>query len=648
MRAIAVLAVLLYHAGLPFLPGGYVGVDIFFVISGFLITSHLLRGLERDGRVHFASFYAKRARRILPASFVVLVLSVVAALIWYPPLLMEEVWRGGAATALYAPNLLFAVDGTNYLAETTPSLFQHYWSLGIEEQFYLVWPLLLAIGWRFIRSRRALFVVLLAVVAVSFLACVLLTYRAQPWAFFSLPTRAWELGVGGVVAFALTARSQMLPPPAAAFIGWVGLGGVLGSVAFFDAETPFPGYMALVPVASTALIILAGATPSAAGPGAVLSARPMLWVGAISYSLYLVHWPALMIPQAAAGFTSPLPLWVTVLIAAACVPVAWALYKWVETPLRSTVWLARARPRRTLLAALAGSVACVAIAAAAYGYSNTRPLHTEQVAAETVASESPAATSFVPANLKPSLRDASDDQPEIYADGCHQSFASTDATGCLYGEDDAPRIVIFGDSHAGQWFPAVESFAQTYGYAVQVFTKSSCRSLMMPQLRDGVPYSECTIWRDRVIDKLNEETPALVLLSNYSGGFSSSTPDAWADGLSETLDRVRAPSAVIADSPDLGFTPSICLSAHLSDAAACAVPASQALRPQVRDVEAQVAFEHDVPVVDLAADICTDECAPIIGNTLVYRDGHHLTATFAASLAAPLGDQLTSILATDH
>ena len=149
LRAIAVGVVVLYHAGVPVLRGGYVGVDVFFVISGFLITSHLLRTLDRTGRVEFAQFYARRARRILPASFVVLVLSVIAAVLWYPPLLMERVWSGAIATALYVPNYLFAVNGTDYLAETTPSLFQHYWSLGIEEQFYLCFPLLiLAARWR--------------------------------------------------------------------------------------------------------------------------------------------------------------------------------------------------------------------------------------------------------------------------------------------------------------------------------------------------------------------------------------------------------------------------------------------------------------------------------------------------------------------
>lgn len=644
LRAIAVGAVLLYHAGVPFLPGGYAGVDIFFVISGFLITSHLLRSLAKEGRIDFGNFYARRARRILPAAFVVLGLSVIAALIWYPPLLMNEIWRGAVATALYAPNMLFAVDGTNYLAETTPSLFQHYWSLGIEEQFYLLWPLVLLLGWRFIRSKRILFWAIVVLVATSFAAGALLTFRTQPWAFFSLPTRAWELGAGGIVAMLLSSNRTVLRGVWASIAGWGGVAGIGASMLLLSSSTAFPGYWAALPVAATALVILAGATPTQSGPGRMLSTRPMIWIGMISYSLYLVHWPALLIPSVASGLNTPLPLWVTLSIAAACVPVAWLLYRFVESPARDSAWLVAARPRRTLGMALASSVACVIVATGAYAYSSTIPLYTTQEAVAVETSAPPAATDFVPANLAPALREASGDQPEVYADGCHQDSASVDARGCLYGDSAAPRIALFGDSHAAQWFPAVKAFAEQEGYAVEVYTKSACRSLTMAQSRDGVPYTECSIWRDRVIEHLEDEPPTLVLLSNYSAGSVAMTPGEWQVGLERTIDRINAPVAIIADSPDLGATPSICLSANLSDTAPCAVPAAHALHPELRQVERQVAANRDVEVIDVTPYICGENCEPIIGDTLVYRDAHHLTATFVAELAGPVGGQLRDAL----
>ncbi|MDF2990306.1 MAG: acyltransferase [Microbacterium sp.] len=649
LRAIAVGAVVLYHAGVPFLPGGYVGVDIFFVISGFLITSHLLTSLERHGRVPFASFYAKRARRILPASFLVLLASVAAALIWFPPLLMEEVWRGAVATALYVPNLLFALDGTNYLAESTPSLFQHYWSLGIEEQFYLVWPLLLTWGWTLVRSRRALGWILAALVVLSFAACVVLTFQLQPWAFFSLPTRAWELGVGGLVAFALHHRGRVLGSRTAAVAGWVGVLGLLATIVLFTSKTPFPGYWAALPVAATALVILSGATPTRFGPTALLSLRGMMFVGAISYSLYLVHWPALVIPQAAVGYAHPLPVWVTLLIAAACVPLAWLLYRFVEDPARGWAVLVKARPRRTLWAALASSVAAALVATAAFAVSESRDLFLPQPAEAAVATAPPAFTSFVPENLRPTLRDASSDQPRIYADGCHRSFSQTAPADCVYGDSAAPRIVLFGDSHAAQWFPAVQGWASQNGYAVEVHTKSSCPSVDTTIVRDGVPYQECRQWRQAVLDRIATEAPALVLIANYGTatiavGSDQTYAQAWGLALESTLSKISAPVAVVVDTPNLQQTPSVCLSAHLDDTAACGLPRSAALRDDVRTAEATAASARGVPMIDLTDDLCSDVCEPIIGDTLVYRDAHHLTATFSAVLATPMGAALSDIL----
>lgn len=636
-------AVVLYHAGVPFLPGGFIGVDVFFVISGFLITTHLLAELDREGRVRFARFYARRARRILPAAFVVIAASVVAAVIWYPPLLMGEVWKDAVATALYVPNYLFAVEGTDYLAEQTPSLFQHYWSLGVEEQFYLLWPVVLAGAAAFTRTRRCLFVVLAVLVAVSFAGGVVQTYSDQPWAFFSLPTRAWELGAGGLLALAVS-RGIRIPARLAPAAGWIGLAGIVAVAVLFDAGTVFPGVAAALPVAATLLVILAGSTPVRGGPGAVLSTRGMLFVGAISYSLYLVHWPALLVPQAASGFTASLPLPVALGIAALCVPAAWVLHRIVENPVRRMPWLVAARPRRSLVAALAGSAACVLLASAAAATASAAPLRTGDVASSEVAAP-PAATSFVPSNVTPDLRDVLDDEPVIYADGCVDDYHSAEAKGCLYGDVDAPRIVLFGDSHAASWFPAVAGAAEAHGYALQVFTKASCRSLEMPQERDGVPYVSCDQWRAKVFERLREDPPTLVIVANYAAAADNVGADPWREGLTGTLDAIDVPVVILADSPDLRTPPAVCLSAHLTDTAACGASADEALRPEVRGIEREVAAAEGAEVIDLARYFCDEMCAPIIGDSVVYRDAHHLTATFSERLAPPLARELAPILA---
>jgi peptidoglycan/LPS O-acetylase OafA/YrhL len=646
LRAVAVGAVLLYHAGVPFLPGGYVGVDVFFVISGFLITSHLLDQLQRHGKLRFGEFYARRARRILPASFVVLILSVIAALIWYPPLLMRDVWAGAVATALYVPNYFFAAADADYLAEvSTPSLFQHYWSLGVEEQFYLLWPALLALTWALIRTRRALTGVLVAVVVTSFALCVWLTFQSQPWAFFSLPTRAWELGVGGIVAVLLQHRARALPARFAPLLGWAGIAAIAASVVFFSGETLFPGTAAALPVLGTAAVIAAGET--AGGPTRMLSTRAMVFVGAISYSLYLVHWPALVLPEAA--MPGRLPLWATLLIAAACVPAAWLLYRYVEDPVRKAPVLTRGRARLTLIGAAAGSVACLGIATGAYALADNRPLNIERAASETVIVDSPRGTDYVPENLAPELREARESLPEIYDDGCNRGTGVTDADGCVYGDPDAPRIVLFGDSHAAHWFPAVEGFATEAGYAVEVHTKSSCPAADIETLRQGSPYPQCPEWREAVIDRINELHPALVLLATFSDAElapdEEDEPAMWDAAWGRTIDAIDAPVAVLADTPDMLEDPAPCLSANLSAAEACGQPRDRALEGASREAQISATASRGIPLIDLNEYICDDDwCPPIIGNTLVYRDSHHMTAEFSADLAGVLGEALRPLM----
>lgn len=645
LRALAVGLVVLYHGGLPFLPGGYVGVDVFFVISGFLITTHLLQRLERTGHVGFADFYARRARRILPASLLVVALTVIAALVWMPPLLMKEVFFGAVATALYVPNILFGLQGTNYLAESTPSVFQHYWSLGIEEQFYLLWPLLLLVVVRFLPGRRRLTVILTLLTAASFAAGLWLTFQNQPWAFFGLPTRAWELAVGGIVAVVALNRESVLPPRVSAVVGWAGVAGVVVAALAYSETTQFPGVAAALPVVATAAVILAGSGPAPYGPATILSLRPLLFIGTISYSLYLVHWPLLVIPQAAVGFEHPLPLWITLALSLTAVPLAWLLYRWVETPARDARWLTAFRPRRTLFAAAAASVLVVGLTTGGYAFSAAKPLHEAATVAASEPSDPPALTSFVPANLEPSLRAASDDQPRIYDDGCHLGFDATTPKDCVYGDPAAPRIALFGDSHASQWFPALWSYAQANGMSLEVHSKSSCPSADAELLRNAVPYTACSRWREAVLERLAATPPALVVLANYEKvSYASPSGDDVADctaALERTLSRIEAPTVVMADTPDLGTTPSVCLSAHLDAALDYGRDRSTAVAQVYRDAERAAAAAHGAVFIDLTDYLCTtDECGPIVGDTLAYRDAHHLTATFSAQLAGPLTSQL--------
>ncbi|MFS0898328.1 acyltransferase family protein, partial [Mycolicibacterium litorale] len=309
LRAVAVLAVVLYHAGVPGLGGGFVGVDVFFVVSGFLITGLLLREVASGDGVRLGAFYAARARRLLPAAALVLVATAVGAVLLLPPLQARGVLGDAIANALYVGNYRFAIGGTDYLAATDPSPLQHYWSLGVEEQFYLLWPVLIVgtgwlVGRRFgesaARSALPYAAVLIAVAAGSYAVSIAWTHDWPSWAFFSLPTRAWELAVGGLIALSLP-WWRRVPPVAAAAVGWTGLALIVVACTRVTASTPFPGTAALLPVAGTALVIAAGCATPNLGVGRLLSKPLPRAIGRVSYSWYLWHWPVLILAPALFG-----------------------------------------------------------------------------------------------------------------------------------------------------------------------------------------------------------------------------------------------------------------------------------------------------------------------------------------------------------
>ena len=648
LRALAVGLVVLYHAQVPFIHGGYVGVDVFFVISGFLITTHLVEGMERSGRMDFAAFYARRVRRLLPAALVVIVLTVVASVIWLPPLQLRGMFTEAIASALYVPNVLLAANGTNYLAETTPSMFQQYWSLGVEEQFYLVWPaLLVAVRW-LTRSRRALVMIILALVVVSLLGSVVLSRTHQPLAFFLLPTRAWEFGVGALVALAPLDRLRASRHASAA-LGWTGLALVVAAGFLFTERTVYPGFAALAPVAGTAMLIVVGTSLVPQTVSRLLSLRPLTWVGDISYSLYLVHWPLLVLPQAAVGQGRPLAWWTLAALALACLPAAVLLHRHVERRLLGGGRLSRARARRTLVATLVVSSVVALAFVGGQAVTSKEVLSSPRLASPTKITDPPVPTAYVPRNLRPDLRSVEDDLPSLYSDGCHLDFDATRAEGCSFGTVGSPTIALFGDSHAAQWFPALESIARDHRVRIETYTKSSCPSVSVASKLNGSPYTACTRWRENVLSHLVANPPALVVVANY-GAPSTAPPEAtagWAEGLSATLARLQPATkvAVVADSPNLQHTPSICLSAHLESADACGLSRQAALDSPARTAEQAAVAAAGVPMVDLTDYLCTPSfCPAIIGDTLVYRDAHHLTATYSRELQGALWKQISGML----
>ncbi len=684
LRAVAVLAVVLFHADVPGVGGGYVGVDVFFVISGFLITGLLWREANTSGTVGLRRFYGARARRLLPASATVGVITMIASVALLPPLQVKSVINDGITSALYVGNYWFIMRGVDYFAShKAASPFQHYWSLGVEEQFYLVWPaLILGTAWliRHVRrrtraeatsSQRPYLVVLALVAAMSFA----LSLAATPWApavaFFSLPTRAWQLAVGGLVA--LTAGQwRRLPPLAAAIAGWAGLALILLACTWLSATTLYPGIAALLPIVGAALVIGAGCATPSQGCGRALAVSPMRAIGRVSYSWYLWHWPVLLLAPALLGHS----LGLVGRLAAALVSGGLAVLtlRFIENPLRFAAALRRS-PGRSL--ALGGAVTAVAVcvglallavvpipvgrgpAAAALTVTVAIPptgsdMEVQHGFAQVQAAVAASADlKAVPSNLDPPFAEVEAEQTAYMGKGCLRTPLQGGQPECATGDTaSTTTVALVGDSHAAIWNPAFQQIAEQRHWRLETLAKAACPLM---ELRGTSPFrrlvelfEHCEQWRAEIIARLGSEHPRLVVVSAYRGygtdesltGFNAYDP-AWIDSLTRLVQQLRGTGAevlVLGPVPDPHSDVPTCLSAHLDDVTACTPRRSTAVNEPGIAAESAATKAGGGQYADLTELFCTtDRCPVIVGNTLVYVDSSHLTFEYSRLLAPVMG-----------
>jgi len=636
LRAVAILLVVAFHAGVPGLGGGFIGVDVFFVLSGYLITGLLCREYAQRGKIRLADFYARRIRRLLPASCAVLIVTIIAARVFYSPLEQVGYASTSTMTALYSSNLWFAKSGVDYLApsaDENPLL--HTWSLAVEEQFYVVWPFLMLFALRLERGRRRISpAVVLGVAGLLSLSLSLwLTRRIQPWAFFGMPTRGWEFAIGGLGALVPASFLASRQRTSRALMA-VGLIGTLISALLITQSTPFPGVAALGPTIATGLVLVSGVAVTGGWANALLASAPMRWIGQRSYSWYLWHWPVLVIGAAAIGAPS-LPTRVG--LALASLAAAAITYVLIENPIRYYRKSAQ-HPRLTIAAA--GAATAFVAAAAVTWHADAKQAHGD-----------PEQRRFVAAAADTVLG----------LGGCHLTFTATRAGKCDFANVAADStVVLFGDSHALQWFPAVEAIAATRGWRLVSLTKTGCPSVDVGVFiqRLARMYTECSEWRQEAIRRIVAMRPTMVLIANSSAyvspldGSSADTKTPigeWGEGLARTIAAFTGAGArvtLIHDTPWPGKNIPTCLARAAwrgqSPESTCTFYRAASIDTLAATEERRIALANPrVSVVDLSDAVCaTPVCEPMRDSVVLYSDRDHLTAHFSRNLAATLGARL--------
>jgi peptidoglycan/LPS O-acetylase OafA/YrhL len=659
LRALAVLLVIAFHVGIPGFSGGFVGVDVFFVISGYLITALLCREVAQTGTLSISSFLARRIRRLLPAAALVLVVTLLLTAITFPPLQMIQTAASARAAAAYVSNIHFARLASDYFSgdvRTNPML--HTWSLSVEEQFYLAWPWLILLFARPRQDaeggidRRRLAWALTGIGTLSFVAACWYTTSNQSLAFYATPLRAWEFACGGLASLIVPrlplARRRLTDSFWAAAFGWIGVVLVVSAATIYSATTEFPGVAAMLPVAGTSMLLLAGTLNRGLAPGSVsrlLSTGPAQWIGRRSYSWYLWHWPILVIGTSVipgAGLAGRVGFVVVALL------LADLTYRFVETPTRAPSH-STPRPSRASRAIQLGIATTVIMIA------------TAEVAHRWAIGSSQSAT-------QRAFSSAAADIGDVYRDGCVNGLDDDRVRVCTFGApSSSTTIALFGDSHAAQWVPALEVIARTRQWTLIVIAKSRCATADVPVYLPGSPrrFSACDRWRVAAMDSLRARRPALVILSNAGryvrdadrpSDLQTVTAADWEAGLVRTLEQfhtVGSSVVLIRDTPLLDANVPICLSrsgwlSRLGNS--CGTRRTDAINDDV--VRAEVTAIAAVPgthAIDLTNALCVrTSCPPMVGGLVAYSDRDHLTARMARSLAPTIDAALGAFVRVIH
>lgn len=664
LRGVAVLLVVVFHLFPSHLTGGYVGVDAFLAVSGYLITHHLWRDIARDGSFGIVSFWARRVRRLMPAAMVVLLATLCGTVLVSPKIEWERTARDVTSAIFYFYNFVLTQDATDYFAQDqSPSPVQHFWSLCVEEQFYFVWPLALLLICKLASSseRRATWIRYSAIglFALSFLTSVTQSHLRPSASYFLLPTRMWEFLAGALVALFGLRWDLRVPPLVPRLLGFFGL---FASGYILDSEATFPGWVAALPVLSTLLVLIPNSGADSQRDAPLL--RPLAAIGDLSYGIYLWHWPLLVLsghylvrqptaPEAA-------------IICVGTLGLAYVTKRWVEEPFRFMRVLA-VLPRRTFVAA---TIAMALVSSAAWTLDaryesllQGSSALTDRVdradppclGARSAATEAPCNNPALEGVIVPRPVEARND---IFEE-CAQENGNDKIVQCAFGPKDSEfTLALVGDSHAGHLIPGLALAAEESDIEILTFVKASC-PFSRPTTGSPIQFSkDCQRWKDKVRAALkkNKTIDAIVQIS-HAGRWVQKAKERKLDYDTLIKDEVSAELRewddlprhikqiiVIRDTPRSNRTVLPCLERldvdEQLEPGACAVPRSFALPTDPLVVAASRRPER-ATVIDLSPVFCDAQtCKPVIGHVLVHGDSTHLTETFSRTLAPILADEL--------
>lgn len=648
MRAIAVMMVVLFHLSPARMTGGFAGVDVFFVISGFLITSGLLRE-----RPKLSDFWLRRIRRLLPSALIVIAVTVLAAFWLVPPGARGEFGTDAIASIFYVENWWLVSASADYFAAESPGPFQHFWSLAVEEQFYLVWPvLILGLGlWGAEKLAIGKARVIFGLVFISSFAWSIWQSEAQATvAYLSTFTRAWEFAAGALVATGL--NLGQLSPFARRMLAAGGFVLVATSAFGLNESMVFPGWVALWPVLGTVLVIAAQAEWSDRTERAL---RPAMWVGDISYGLYLWHWPVIVLASHAFIERSFVG---SAIMFALSVGLAWASTRLIEDPIRRSRTMAARRKLGQYFAALVTSLLVATLAFTVNG-ATAAQLVAAQTAAERQALEpcfgansigDPDCEPAAPGDVVPTLDVAKHDAADP-GSVCMTKAEEVEVKLCEFGSKRSNyRVLLIGDSHAATLLPPLKLLATRNNWNLTLAYHAGCTFSLVE--RNNTPRGKaCFDWNEALQAKLKKVAPFdLVITAGYAknrlADISRVTESALADGLAAAWQPLidRGSSVVtVRDNPEMTAAMKACWDSQENLAVDCAMRASDAF---VTDPAVRAAANTDsVKLLDLTDVYCPQgTCPAVIGGAYVYRNADHISATYSRSMTLILGKRLQDLL----